>query len=263
MSWVYFLKSKDEAATAIEQFVNMVECQFSATILCFKTDNGGEYVNNRTQTFWSNKGIRHEPIVTYNQESNGIPECYNRTIQNMVRSMLLNLDKRLWAESCSTAVYLRNRLPHSFLNGMTPYEALYHVKPEISHLRTFGASCYIHIPSEKRPAGSKLHSRAELATFVGYTCTSHIYRIQESNKHIRSVPANECYFPKNSSPTAPNSLQLSDTPTNAETGSRFAEIEMDDPVRITDSNEPKNFEISVPPPPEDAQQYLPIESSTT
>jgi len=57
MSWVYFLKSEDEAATAIKYFVNMVECQFSATILCFKADNGGEYINNRTQTFWSNKGI--------------------------------------------------------------------------------------------------------------------------------------------------------------------------------------------------------------
>jgi len=42
MSWLYFLKSKDEAATAIEHFVNMVECQFSATILSFQTDNGGE-----------------------------------------------------------------------------------------------------------------------------------------------------------------------------------------------------------------------------
>jgi len=190
----------------MEHFVNMVECQFSATILCYKTDNGGEYINNRTQTFWSNKGIRYEPIAPYNHESNGIPERYNRTIQNMMRAMLLNLDKCLWAVSCSTAVYLRNRLPHSFLNGMTLYEGLYHVKPEISHLRTFGASCYIHIPSEKRPAGSKLHSRAELATFVGYNSTSHIYRIQESNNNIRSVPANECYFPKNSSPTAPNSL---------------------------------------------------------
>jgi len=46
MSWVYFLKSKDEAATAIEPFVNIVACQFSATILFFKTDNGGEYINN-------------------------------------------------------------------------------------------------------------------------------------------------------------------------------------------------------------------------
>jgi len=49
MSWVYFLKSKEEAATVIEHFVNMVECQFSATILSFKTDNGGEYINNRKQ----------------------------------------------------------------------------------------------------------------------------------------------------------------------------------------------------------------------
>jgi len=70
-------------------------------------------------------------------------------------------------------------------------------------------------------------------------------------------------FPENSSPTTPNSLQLSDTPTNPETESRFAEIELDNPVIITDSNEPKNFEISVPRPPEDPQQYLPIKSSTT
>jgi len=159
----------------------------------------------------------------------------------MMRTMLLNLDKPLWAESCSTAVYLRNRLPHSFLNAMTRYEALIYIKPVISHLHTFGASCYIHIPSKNRPAGLKLHSRAELVMFVRYISTSHIYRIPESNKYMRSVPANECYFSKNSSPTTPNSLQLSDAPTNSETESQFAEIEMDDPVRITDSNEPKNF----------------------
>jgi len=135
---------------------------------------------------------------------------------------------------------------------MTPYEALYHVKPKISHLRTYGTSCYINILSEKRPAGSKLHSGADVATFIGYTSTSHIYRIQESNKHIRSVPSNEYYFPKNSTPTAPSSVQLSDAPTTPETESGFADFEMHDPVRITHSNESKNFEISVPPPPEDA-----------
>jgi len=99
LSWVYFLKSKEEAATVIEHFVNMVDCQFSATILCFKTDNGGEYNNKRRQTLWSNKGIRHEPIAPYNHKSNSIPERYKRRFQNMIRPMLLNLDKRLWAES--------------------------------------------------------------------------------------------------------------------------------------------------------------------
>jgi len=92
MFWVYFLKSKDEAATAMEHVVHMVECQFSTTILSFKTDNGGEYINNRIQTFWSNKGIPHEPIAPYNHESNGIPECYNGIIQNMMHAVLLNLD---------------------------------------------------------------------------------------------------------------------------------------------------------------------------
>ena len=208
MAWVYFLKTKDEASLAIEHFVNLIQCQFQTTILCFKTDNGGEYVNNRTEAFWTQTGIRHEPIPPYSHESNGIPERFNRTIQTMMRAMLLNLDLRLWAEACSTAIYLRNRLPHSFLDGITPFEGLYQCKPEIEHLRTFGASCYVHIPKEKRPSGSKLHPRAELAIFVGYTTTPTIYKIQTTNKHIHTVPAKECYFTTAEEPSINNDSQL-------------------------------------------------------
>jgi len=189
----------------------MVVCQFSATILCFKTDNGGEYIRNRKQTYQSNKVIRHDGIASYNHESTGIPESDTQIIPNIMCAMLLHLEKRLWPESCSTAVYLRNHLPYSYLNGMIPYEVLYHIKPEISQLHAFGTSCYIDILFEKNPAVAKLQSRAELGIFVGYISTSYIYRIQESNKYMRSVSTNESYLPKNPSPTTTNSLELSDT----------------------------------------------------
>ena len=177
-------------------------------LLCLETNNGGESIRNRKQTFGSNKGIRHEEIAYYNYESTGIPECDTQIIPNILRAMLLHLEKPLWPDSCSTAVYLLNHLPYSYLNGMTPYEVLYHIKPEISQLHPFSTPCYIHILSEKDPAVSKLHWRAKLGTFVGYTSTLPIYRIQESNKDISSVSTNESYFPKNPSPTTPNSLEL-------------------------------------------------------
>ena len=57
------------------------------------------------------------------------------------------------------AVCIKNCLPHSALPGnlaTTPCEALYGPKPKMEQMRPFGALCYVHIPAEKHPAGSKL-----------------------------------------------------------------------------------------------------------
>ena len=95
----------------------------------------------------------------------------------MCRPSLAKLPMSLWAEAFNWAVYLKNRLPHSALNGKTPYEALYNQLPSISHLRPFGTRCYVHIPEEKRVAGSKLEPRAEEGRLVGYTGTPSLFRV--------------------------------------------------------------------------------------
>ena len=82
-----------------------------------------------------------------------------------------------WAEAFNWAAYLKNRLPHSALNGKTPFEALFGIKPTISHLRPFFTKCFVHIPEEKRPAGSKLDARALEGRLVGYTDSGHMFRI--------------------------------------------------------------------------------------
>ena len=53
------------------------------------------------------------------------------------------LNKRLWAEAYATAVYTKNRLPHSSLQDMTPYEVFHRKKPSISHLQPFSRKSYI------------------------------------------------------------------------------------------------------------------------
>ena len=69
----------------------------------------------------------------------------------------------------ATAVYIKNRLPHSALpTQQTPYEALKGEKPSIKHLQPFGRKCYVHIPEEARPSGSKLLPRAIEGRFLGY-----------------------------------------------------------------------------------------------
>ena len=169
LTWVVFLREKSAADSAIRGFVAMVERQFEGhgqgRIKHFFTDNGTEYVNQSVSQFFLEKGIKHDTTPAYCHEYNGIAERFNRTLMTMMRMVLLQvkrtnsgysddsinqLDKRLWSETCHTAVYIKNRLPHSALpTNITPFEALFGRKPEIGHMRPFGALCYMHIPVEK------------------------------------------------------------------------------------------------------------------
>ena len=74
----------------------------------------------------------------------------------------------------STSVYVQNKIPHRVFGNKTLEEAFTGVNPDISHLRIFGCSVYIHVPKEKR---SKLEPSGKKGTFVGYSETSKAYQI--------------------------------------------------------------------------------------
>ena len=80
-----------------------------------------------------------------------------------------SLPSFLWAEACSTTVYIQYRSPHCAVGNMTPEESFTGKKPEVSHFRIFGCLIYSHVPSEKR---TKLEPTAEKGIFVGYDETS-------------------------------------------------------------------------------------------
>ena len=101
----------------------------------------------------------------------------------MVRPALEHAPPSLWAEAHNWACYIKNRLPHSALNGITPYEALYNAKPSISHLRPFYTKCYTHIDKEKRLSGSKLEPRSIEGRLVGCTDSGKMFRIYFPLKH--------------------------------------------------------------------------------
>jgi hypothetical protein len=68
--------------------------------------------------------IVHDIVPPYTPQSNGVAERNNRTIMNMVRSMLnsKNLSKELWGETMSTTTYVLNICPIKKLEGITPEE---------------------------------------------------------------------------------------------------------------------------------------------
>ena len=84
------------------------------------------------------------------------------------------LPMHLWVEACNTAIYVQNRCPHRVLGMSKPEEAFPGKKPDISHLKMFGSSVYIHVTKDAR---KKLEPTAEVGIFLGYTETAHNYRV--------------------------------------------------------------------------------------
>jgi hypothetical protein len=62
----------------------------------------------------------------------------------------------LWGLCMEAANYLRNKSPNASLDGKTPYEALYSVKPDVSHLRIIGSLVYTVEEWDVWPQGPRL-----------------------------------------------------------------------------------------------------------
>jgi len=91
----------------------------------------------------------------------------------MMRSMLkgAGLPKNLWAEAIIVACYIKNRFTSS--SKSTPHELWFGTKPDVSGLRIYGCTAFVHVHKEKRKA---LDDRSEECILIGYG-SGDIYRL--------------------------------------------------------------------------------------
>lgn len=134
-------------------------------------------------SYCNDEEITREVVPPYTPQQNGIAERKNRTIMNMVRTMLKgkNLPKELWGETVSTAAYLLNRCPTKKLEKITPEEVWSEFKPSLSHLRIFGSVAFRHILGQLR---KKLDDKGEKLLLVGYHPTRGYKLFDMSSKRI-------------------------------------------------------------------------------
>ena len=202
--WVYVIKKKSDVFRVFSEWKTEAEKSLGRSVKTLRTDNGGEFTSAEFEEYLRKEGIKHELTIPYCPEQNGVAERLNRTLVEMVRSMLADseLPKSFWAEALATATYLRNRSPTKAVEGKTPYEALYGVKPKVGHLRVFGCTAYSHVPKHER---LKLDDKARKCIFLGYPTNRKGYRLynQSSGRviHSRDVRFNEliCGVEKESS----------------------------------------------------------------
>lgn len=176
MSFVYFLKSKDEVFQSFKTFKSFAENQCNRKIKIFRSDNGCEFVNKNLSDYLKTFGIVHQRTTAYTPGQNGTAERMNRSIVEKARCLLFqeNLEKRFWAEAVNTAIYIRNRSTVSGLGEKTPFEMWTRKKPDVSHFKIFGSVAMVHVAKEKR---KKWEKKSKRGFFVGYGDNVKGYRV--------------------------------------------------------------------------------------
>jgi len=122
--FVKFLKHKNQALSEFKKWKIEVEKQTDQKLKRLRTDNGLEFCSEQWKKFCESEGIRHETMMVYTPEQNGVAERLNRTLMDLVRSTLheSGLPKNAWAEFIYSAVYVRNRVTNKHNSKKTPYE---------------------------------------------------------------------------------------------------------------------------------------------
>ncbi|GJR83495.1 retrovirus-related pol polyprotein from transposon TNT 1-94 [Tanacetum coccineum] len=106
-TWVYFLRTKDEAPDMIIDFINQVQRNLKAQILTIQTDNGTEFKNEKLRAFYAKLCIVHKTSIARTPQQNGVVERQNRTLVEAVLTMLIfsKSPDLLWAEAIATACF--------------------------------------------------------------------------------------------------------------------------------------------------------------
>ena len=126
------IKEKSDALDVFKIFKAEVENQLERTIKVVRSDRGGEYYGRYTESgrnsgpfakFLENEGIVAQYTMPETPQQNGVAERRNRTLMDMVRSMVSNttLPKSMWGEALKITIYILNRVPSKAV-PKTPFE---------------------------------------------------------------------------------------------------------------------------------------------
>ncbi|KAJ9545152.1 hypothetical protein OSB04_024859 [Centaurea solstitialis] len=178
--YVYLMRHKCESFERFREFHNEVQNQLGKKIKFLRSDRGGEYLSDEFDNHLMECGIVSQLTPPYTPQMNGESERRNRTLLDMVRSMMCHstLPMSFWGHALETAAHILNRAPTKSLEK-TPYELWKGKKPNISFLRIWGCEVYV-----KRPTSEKLKPKSDKCFFVGYprTTVGYYFYNPEQNK---------------------------------------------------------------------------------
>ena len=130
-------------------FQAMSERAFACKIQVLRTDGGNEYKDVMRQ-YLLQSGIIQQVTTPYIPQLNGRAERMNRTIKEMLASMLIDakIGMRYWNFGLKYALAIWNT--GRVLDGVTLEEKVHKRRVEYSKIQPFGAECWVRVPPETR-----------------------------------------------------------------------------------------------------------------
>ncbi|KAJ9547245.1 hypothetical protein OSB04_019788, partial [Centaurea solstitialis] len=121
--YVYLMRHKSESFERFREFQNEVQNQLGRKIKFLRSDRGGEYLSDEFDNHLMEWGIVSQLTPPYTPQMNGVSERRNRTLLDMVRSMMCRstLPMSFWGHALETAAHILNRAPTKSVEK-TPYE---------------------------------------------------------------------------------------------------------------------------------------------
>nr|GEW45227.1 retrotransposon protein, putative, Ty1-copia subclass [Tanacetum cinerariifolium] len=133
---VYLLKHKHEVFETFKVFQKEVENQLGKTIKSLRSDNRGKYMSQEFLDHLKDHGIIAHCTPPYTPQHNGVSERRNRTLLDMVRSMMsqTTLPKSFWDYALEIAARILNMVPTKKVEKI-PYEVWHGQAPKLSYLK--------------------------------------------------------------------------------------------------------------------------------
>ena len=162
--YIYLMRHKSETFEKFKEFQNEVENQRGKKVKFLRSDRGGEYLSHEFSDHLKSCGIVPQLTPPGTPQRNGVSERRNRTLLDMVRSMMSISDLPLsfWGYALETAAFTLNRVPSKSVEK-TPYEIWKGTTPSLSFLKIWGCDAYV-----KRLLTDKLEPRSDKCSFIGY-----------------------------------------------------------------------------------------------
>nr|GEX64288.1 retrotransposon protein, putative, Ty1-copia subclass [Tanacetum cinerariifolium]GEX64302.1 retrotransposon protein, putative, Ty1-copia subclass [Tanacetum cinerariifolium] len=162
--YIYLLKHKHEVFEMFKVFKNEVENQLGKTIKALRSDRRGEYISQEFKDYLKACGTVQQLTPPYTSQHNGVFERKNRTLLDMVRSMmnLTTLPLSFWDYALDAVPYILNMVQTKKVDK-TPYELWFGKVSNLSYLKVWGCEALV-----KQDMPDKLQQRYVKCIFIGY-----------------------------------------------------------------------------------------------
>ncbi|KAK9028400.1 hypothetical protein V6N11_068205 [Hibiscus sabdariffa] len=176
--YIYLMRHKSEALEKFKEFKNEVLNQHGKSIKALRSDRGGEYLSQDFDELLKECGIVSQLTPPGTPQWNGVSERRNRTLLDMVRSMMSHTDlpTSFWGYALETTAFTLNRVPSKSVQK-TPHEMWTGRRPNMFFMKIWGCKAYV-----KHQMSTKLEPKSEKCTFVGYPKETKGYYFYNENK---------------------------------------------------------------------------------